>query len=151
MYGNNSKTSYWKGKNRQSKNSIQQIDCEKSHPRISTNCHPRKSTNRHPRMFLSGIHSNLSSPTWLGIQCLLLFVIYLFEKEILPGFRIKCGMTTLMSFLRKRESILLFFVFFCHSQLDWESTVSVIHESTPTDILEIFYRGWQCFLIFFCL
>ena len=94
MYGNNSKTSDWKGKNRESKNSIQQIDCEKSHPRIPTYCHPRKSTNRHLRMFLSGIqvpcHPQLdwgSSPFF-----------YLFEEEILPGFRIKCGMTTLMSF-----------------------------------------------------
>ena len=53
-----------------------------------------------------------------------------------------------MSFLRKQESIVnvileifiedpfffLFYVFFCHSQLDWESRKLIV-------ILKIFYRG----------
>jgi len=97
MYGNNSKTGDWKGENRQSKNSIQQIDCEKT---SSPNTYLLSSSKVYqpssPNVFI-GDPSNLSSPTRLGIQCLLLFVIYLFEKEILPGFRIKCGMTSLLS------------------------------------------------------
>ena len=41
---------------------------------IHNNCHPRKHTHCHPRNFYRG-SSNLSSPNWLGIQCLLLFFL----------------------------------------------------------------------------
>ena len=129
--------------------------------RIHSNCHSRKHTHSHSRNhthchsrnLLSGIKSNLSSPTWLGIQCL--FFSLLFSFSVIPE-------------IFKHESMLLFSLTLEEKKLpgfpqslwmtersrEWQKEsvqndrgVTVILESKPIVILEIFYQGSRLFYV----